>query len=79
MFLTYHSYGQYVLYGWGYAPVNPPNKNQLHTMGAIAAQAMQSVNGGSGYSVGNAASLLYSAAGLFIATSTYIITRCNFF
>ena len=65
MYLTYHSYGQYVLYGWGYAPLDPPNVNQLHAMGDVAAQAMENVNGGSSYSVGGAATLLYAAAGLF--------------
>ena len=41
MYLTYHSYGQYVLYGWGYEASYPPNKDQLHAMGNVAAQAMQ--------------------------------------
>ena len=62
MFLTYHSYGQYVLYGWGYAPADPPNKDELDEMGRIAADAIRAVNGKS-YSVGGAAELLYSAAG----------------
>ena len=63
MYLTYHSYGQYVLYGWGYEASYPPNKDQLHAMGNVAAQAMQQANGGSSYSVGGTAVLLYAAAG----------------
>ena len=63
MFLTYHSYGQYVLHGWGYANSYPPNKDQLDAMGNVAAQAMQAANGGSTYSVGGAGALLYPAAG----------------
>ena len=68
MYLTYHSYGQYVLYGWGYERAYPPNKDQLHDMGNVAAQAMHKINGGTSYTVGGAAVLLNAAAGLFIAT-----------
>ena len=64
MYLTYHSYGQYVLYGWGYDTIDPPNVDQLRTMGNIAAEAMRTENGGSTYQVGGAAELLYAASGL---------------
>ena len=64
MYLTYHSYGQYVLYGWGYDTVDPPNVDQLHAMGNVAAEAMRNENGGSSYRVGGAAKLLYPASGL---------------
>ena len=63
MYLTYHSYGQYVLYGWGYDKIDPPNVDQLHSMGNVAANAMRNENGGSSYSVGGAAKLLYAASG----------------
>ena len=62
MFLTYHSYGQYVLHTWGYRRGTPPNEAELREMGNIAAQAMQGVNGNN-YEVGGAADLLYAAAG----------------
>ena len=78
MFLTYHSYGQYVLHTWGYRQGTPPNEAELREMGNIAAQAMQGVNGNS-YRVGGAADLLYAAAGrkfflpeLFFAILTII-------
>ena len=63
MYLTYHSYGQYVLYGWGYDRVDPPNVDQLRSMGNIAAAAMRKENGGSNYQVGGAANLMYAASG----------------
>ena len=71
MYLTYHSYGKYVLYGWGYKPSYPPNKDQLDAMGKVAANAMHKVGGGSRYTVGGAAVELYAAAGLFIATHAH--------
>ena len=63
MYLTYHSYGQYVLYGWGYDNFDPPNVDQLRSMGNVAANAMRNENGGSSYSVGGASKLLYPASG----------------
>ena len=63
MYLTYHSYGQYVLYGWGYDNFDPPNVDQLRSMGNVAANAMRNENGGSTYSVGGASKLLYPASG----------------
>ena len=63
MYLTYHSYGQYVLYGWGYEKIDPPNVSQLRSMGNVAADAMRDENGGSSYAVGGAAKLLYAASG----------------
>jgi carboxypeptidase A4 len=70
MYLTFHSYGQYVLYGWGYDKIDAPNVDQLRTMGNVAAEAMRIENGGSSYSVGGAAKLLYAASG------DIIILRC---
>ena len=63
MYLTYHSYGQYVLYGWGYDSKDPPNVNKLRQMANVGANAMKKENGGSRYSVGGAAKLLYPASG----------------
>ena len=63
MYLTFHSYGQYVLYGWGYDKIDPPNVDQLRTMGNIAAEAMLEENG-STYAVGGCAKLLnYASSG----------------
>ena len=66
MALTYHSFGRYVLYGWGYEDSYPPNKDQLHAMGKVGALAMEKANGGSNYAVGGAAAEMYVASGLFI-------------
>ena len=65
MYLTYHSYGQYVLYGWGYEKIDPPNVGEIRKMANIGADAMKKENGGSSYSVGGAAKLLYAASGIF--------------
>ena len=64
MYLTYHSYGQYVLYGWGYDAVDPHNVAQLHAMGKVAADAMRNENGGSSYRVGGVAKVFYPVSGL---------------
>ena len=64
MYLTYHSYGQLVLYPWGYDRLDPPNVDELQVMGNVAAEAMQNENGGSSYTVQRAASW-YAAAGWF--------------
>ena len=69
MFLTYHSYGQYVLHTWGYRRGTPANEAEVREMGNIAAQAMQGVNGNN-YEVEGAANLLNAAAG----TKNYIRT-----
>ena len=66
MYLTYHSYGQYVLYGWGYDSIDPPNATKLKQLANIGANAMKKENGGSRYSVGGAAKLLYPASGMSI-------------
>ena len=71
MYLTYHSYGQYVLYGWGYDNFDPPNVDQLRSMGNAAANAMKNVNGGSEYSVGGASKILYPASGNLCLAKTY--------
>ena len=63
MYLTFHSFSQLVLYGWGYEKLDPPTVDSLRTMGNIAADAMRIENGGSTYSVGGAAKLMYEAAG----------------
>ena len=62
MFLTYHSFSQLILYGWGYEKSDPPNVNELRTMGNIAAAAIKQATGRN-YVVGGAAKLLYEASG----------------
>ncbi|XP_015522425.1 carboxypeptidase B [Neodiprion lecontei] len=63
-YLTFHSYGQYILYPWGYDKRVPPDYADLERVGKQAAAAMKSAGGaGSVYTVGNSASLLYPASG----------------
>ncbi|KAI8439586.1 hypothetical protein MSG28_013313 [Choristoneura fumiferana] len=61
-YLTYHSYGQYLLYPWGYDNVVPPDYKEMDAVGKAMAQAIQST-GGSTYSVGSSSRLLYPASG----------------
>jgi len=58
MYLTFHSYGQMVLYPWGYARRNHDDENELYRVGAVGNRAM-----GNTYTVGSAAKVLYPAAG----------------
>jgi Zinc carboxypeptidase. len=61
--VTFHSYGQYILYPWGYNKKVPPDYADLDRVGRAAAEAMR-VAGGGAYTVGNSAQLLYPAAGM---------------
>ena len=65
MFLSYHSYGHYILYSWGYGRIDAPDWRDLYTMGHVGAIEMKNANGGTMYRVGNAAKLLYNAAGKY--------------
>jgi len=58
MYLTFHSYGQVVLYPWGYAIKDHSDETELHRVGNIASRAM-----GNKYVVGSAAKVFYPAAG----------------
>jgi len=58
LYLTFHSYGQMVLYPWGYDRVDHPGERELERLGRVAAKAL-----GRGYTVGSAAKVLYPAAG----------------
>ncbi|KAJ8981360.1 hypothetical protein NQ317_000227 [Molorchus minor] len=61
-YVSFHSYGQYILYPWGYSRVVPPDFKDLDGVGKKAAAAIRSV-GGPAYTVGAAANTLYPAAG----------------
>ncbi|XP_023337443.1 carboxypeptidase B isoform X2 [Eurytemora carolleeae] len=58
MYLTFHSYGQMVLYPWGYDAVDHRDENELDRVGRIGSRAA-----GNKYTVGSAAKVLYPAAG----------------
>lgn len=62
-YFTFHSYGQYILYPYGYTNgVYPPNQNELISIGDLYRQVVASVHG-MNYQMGNSADLLYPAAG----------------
>ena len=71
LYLTFHTYGQYILYPWGYARRDAVDKKDLHRMGKIGANAAKRVSGHK-YSVGSAAKMLYPAAGMSIFFFTEI-------
>lgn len=62
--MSFHSYGQYILYPWGYDQRLPPDYLDLDTAGRQAAEAMKKVTTDKTvYTVGNSAITLYPAAG----------------
>ncbi|XP_022161977.1 carboxypeptidase B-like [Myzus persicae] len=61
-FLTFHSYGQYILYPWGYAKRVPSDHTEVHRVGQVMATAIKKATSIE-YTVGNSATLLYPAAG----------------
>ena len=62
LYLSVHTYGQKILYPWGFAKWKPPNYKELARVSGIAAKAVQQITGRR-YESGNSAQLLYEAAG----------------
>ena len=63
MYLTFHSYGQFILYPWGYTDEGvPPNYRDLNSLARVGADAMKRKSGHD-YTLGSAAQVLYPAAG----------------
>ncbi|GJQ71036.1 hypothetical protein Trydic_g946 [Trypoxylus dichotomus] len=62
IYLAIHSYGNWILYPWGYTFDQAENADELHEVGLAAAAAIEAV-AGTQYTVGNSALLLYFAAG----------------
>lgn len=60
--LSFHSYGQYILYPWGYDRKVPPDHKDLERVGQEGAAAIRKVNGKE-FTVGPAGSSLYPASG----------------
>lgn len=65
LYLTFHSYGEMILYPWGYDQVLPDNAEQLQALGLrVGAVIDQATTIGSSYrTIGTSAIELYSAAG----------------
>ncbi|KAJ8686548.1 hypothetical protein QAD02_022342 [Eretmocerus hayati] len=62
-YLTFHSFGQLIVYPWGYGARVPPDYVDLDTLGRVMASKMKQAGEGTTYKVGNTARLLSSAAG----------------
>ncbi|GLG98650.1 Putative carboxypeptidase 3, partial [Gryllus bimaculatus] len=62
LYLTFHSYGNYLLYPWGYTSALPSDWRALDDL-ARKANAAQVAAGGSSYAVGSSTNVLYAAAG----------------
>lgn len=62
VYLSFHSYGQYILHPWGYIRAVPRDHADLSRVGRNIATAMYQA-GGARYTVGGAAAILYPAAG----------------
>lgn len=60
--LSFHSYGQYILYPWGYDRKVPPDHADLKKVGDEGAAAIKAINGNE-YTVGPAGNTLYPASG----------------
>ncbi|XP_037814500.1 carboxypeptidase B-like [Lucilia sericata] len=62
MYLTLHSYGNYLLYPWGYEKSLPSTWPYLDAVARAGARAIKKASG-TVYAVGGAANVLYPAAG----------------
>ena len=59
MYLSFHSYGQMIIYPWGYDYLDAKDSAELQRMGTVGAKAM-----GRSYKVGSAANIVgYLGAG----------------
>ncbi|KAL3273900.1 hypothetical protein HHI36_015324 [Cryptolaemus montrouzieri] len=61
-YLSFHSYGQYILYPWGFDSSVPADYRELDRVGQKAVAAIQQV-GGPRYALGSSGKLLYPATG----------------
>lgn len=62
LYLTFHSYGQYILYPWGYTSDLPEDVDELDSLGRKVNDAIRAVDG-TRYTVGSSTNVLYAAAG----------------
>lgn len=62
-FIDFHSYGQYILWPWGYTSALPPTQTELNNVASAMRTAM--VNGGGrSYTIGHTYRTLYPASGI---------------
>ncbi|KAB0796841.1 hypothetical protein PPYR_10902 [Photinus pyralis] len=62
LYLTFHSYGKYILFPWGYTSELPHDEFELRTLGKEVSDAIVKA-GGPAYTVGTSTNVLYGAAG----------------
>nr|AEI58636.1 carboxypeptidase [Eupolyphaga sinensis] len=62
LYLTFHSYGGYLLYPWGYTSELPPDWHTLQELAADASLAHLNA-GGDPFTIGSSTNVLYAAAG----------------
>ncbi|XP_015591347.1 carboxypeptidase B [Cephus cinctus] len=62
LYLTYHSYGNYILYPWGYTSDLPDDEPELRSLAEAADDAIASLYG-TRYTIGSSTNVLYAAAG----------------
>lgn len=62
LYLTFHSYGNYLLYPWGYTSDLPDDVDELDALAQAVGAAIASVSG-TRYTIGSSTNVLYAAAG----------------
>lgn len=62
LYLTLHSFGNYILYPWGYTFDLPDNEEELRSLAEAADEALSTVRG-TRYTIGSTTHVLYAAAG----------------
>ncbi|XP_055687463.1 carboxypeptidase B-like [Lutzomyia longipalpis] len=62
LYLSFHSFGDWLLFPWGYDRIYHDNRDQLYDLGHLVADEIYYTHGRR-YTVGNSAILLYPAAG----------------
>lgn len=62
LYLTFHSYGNYLLYPWGYTSDLPDDWEVLEALAQEVGAAIQAVDG-TRYTIGSSTNVLYAAAG----------------
>ncbi|KAF5301246.1 hypothetical protein FQR65_LT00946 [Abscondita terminalis] len=62
LYLTFHSYGNYLLYPWGYTSALPSDEPELRSLARSVNSAIVQA-GGDSYTIGTSTNVLYPAAG----------------
>lgn len=73
LYLTLHSFGNYLLYPWGWTSDLPASWKELHEVGTSAANAIKEATG-TRYTVGSSTNVLYAAAG---GSDDYMFAKAN--